>query len=119
MPTPLNDIPEKVDLTFGRRFILPLLFIIGAGAVFGGLAMIWGMHHSGIQKVIPFCVVIALMIVAVLILHKRVLGNYRCPQCDGVIPRVEAEGERAREYRFVCAKCNVIWQTGLRQTDGD
>jgi hypothetical protein len=111
--------PEKPDVTFGRRFIVPLLSIIGAGAVLGLFAMMWGMRHAGIGRMIPFCVVLVAMISGLLVLHNRVLRNYRCPQCGAVLPRVQGGGERAREYRFACATCNVIWQTGLRQTDGD
>jgi hypothetical protein len=111
---------EKLDPTFSRRFIVPLLLIFAAGAVCGGLAMLWATANGSAAKgVLPFCIIFLLMWAALLVLHSRVLKNYQCPQCGARLPRYQAEPERLKEYRFSCAPCNIIWQTGLRQGDSD
>jgi hypothetical protein len=56
-----------------------------------------------------------LMLVAMFVLHHRVLARYRCPKCGARIPFCGDDPKRAQEYRYYCKDCDIIWQTGLRQ----
>lgn len=105
---------EKKDPTFIERFVLPLLGVFLVAPLLG-CAIMFGVKlgHERLQIVL-FCALIVVMVVVLAVLHHRVLGHYRCPQCQAELPR-HKDPARPAEYLFYCQKCDVLWKTGLRE----
>jgi hypothetical protein len=100
---------EKKDPSFSARYMVPLVGIssVGLSLAFAfGLAVMpkwWGIFLC--------CTVIVATIAGIVVMHKIVVGRYRCPNCGGSLPRCD-ERQR-REYLFHCKDCNVRWTTGV------
>jgi hypothetical protein len=108
---------EKRDPTFGERFVVPLVVIFVTAPLLGfPAAMYWHAEPKNYWRAIPILIVLAGMILGLGLLHHRVLRRYRCPQCGSRLPQYagERDPEKAREYRFFCEACNVLWTTGLK-----
>jgi hypothetical protein len=109
---------EKQDPTFGERFVAPLITIFVAAPLLGfPAAMYWQAEPKHYWRAVPFAAVLIGMVGGLGLLHHRVLGRYRCPQCGRRLPRLKgtSTAERAREYRFQCENCNVLWHTALKE----
>lgn len=107
---------ERKDPTFFERFVAPLLTIFVVSSLFGGVVMLGVMPEHKRLGIILFCAVIVVMVTLLAVLHNRVLGHYRCPQCRAELPR-HKDDARGAEYLFYCKSCDVIWKTGLQQGD--
>ena len=107
---------EKRDPTFAERFVAPLLGIFMVSPLLAA-GMYFGCRHEHERLgIIGCCVTILSMVVALAILHNRVLGHYRCPHCRSELPR-HKDPERPGDYLIYCKVCDVIWKTGLREGD--
>jgi predicted RNA-binding Zn-ribbon protein involved in translation (DUF1610 family) len=107
---------EKQDPTFLERFVVPLLGIFLVSSLFGCVIIFyWKPEHEGLEIAL-FCGLIVVMITGLAVLHRKVLGHYRCPQCPTELTRHKDASRRA-EYLFYCKNCDVIWMTGLQQGD--
>jgi hypothetical protein len=108
---------EKRDPTFGGRFVVPLVTIFALAPLIGLPAgMYWHEDPKNYWRAIPFVAVLTAMVGGLGLLHHRVVKRYRCPQCGRRLPQYagEKDPEKAREYRFLCEPCNVLWTTGLK-----
>ena len=107
---------EKQDPTFFERFIAPLLGIFIVSPLLGCVIYFgWKPEHEWV-RIVASCGVIGVMVIALAVLHNRVLGHYRCPQCQSELPRHRDDAHRA-QYLFYCKNCDVIWKTGLQEGD--
>ena len=102
------------DPTFVQRFIVPLLTIISGSSLIGLVVMLGVMPKHKQLGSILVCAMIAVMVAVLAVLHNRVLGHYRCPQCRVELPR-HRDAARRDEYLFYCQNCDVLWRTGLRE----
>ena len=107
---------EKRDPTFFERFVAPLLGIFVVSSLLGCVIIFgWKPEYERLEIVL-FCSLIVVMVTSLAVLHTRVLGHYRCPQCQAELPRHKDDARRA-EYLFYCKNCDVIWKTGLQEGD--
>lgn len=116
MPQPV----EKEDPTFGDRFVAPLITIFVAAPLLGfPAAMYWQAQPKNYWRAIPLVAILIAMAGGLGCLHHRVLGRYRCPQCGRRLPRFKgaSDAESAREYRYLCESCNILWHTGLKEAE--
>ena len=103
---------EKKDPTFIERFILPLFGLI-AGSAFIGIIIMGALFNTHERLAVTLvCSLIALMLIAIVVLHRIVLGHYKCPQCQAEIPR-HSDPTRPDKTLFYCRKCDILWDTGL------
>jgi hypothetical protein len=113
----MNKLSEKQDPTFGERFVVPLVIIFVTAPFLGfPAAMYWYGEPKNYWRATPFLTILVGMVFGLALLHHRVLRRYRCPQCGRRLPQYsgESDPEKAREYRFLCEACNVLWTTGLK-----
>ena len=43
--------------------------------------------------------------------------RYNCPQCGAQLPRLAPEASANYEHRFLCKRCDILWCTGVHDTD--
>jgi hypothetical protein len=104
---------EEKDPTFFQRYMAPLMVIFGVSAWLGVMTIFVVIPEHKWLGIAFFCLLIAVMITGIAILHSRVVGHYRCRKCQSELPRQKDRSWR-REYLFYCKDCNVIWKTGVQ-----
>lgn len=108
---------EKKDPSFEGRFVVPLIIIFVVAPLAGfPAAMYWHADPKNYLRAVPFIAVLIGMVGSLGFLHHSVLNRYRCPQCGRRLSQYagETDPEKAREYRYLCEACNVLWTTGLK-----
>lgn len=63
-------------------------------------------------------VLLGLCAVAIGAVVMRRVMRFRCPDCDTAITKfMNTGGQPGAPVRYFCAKCDVIWETGLHTID--
>jgi hypothetical protein len=105
---------EKSDPTFTERFVVPLVVIFVVSS-FLGVVIIAGLMRDHEQLgIILFCSLLVIMLTRIIVLYRRVLYHYQCPQCHKELPR-HPDHSRQAEYLFYCKDCDILWKTGLKE----
>lgn len=65
------------------------------------------------------CAIVAIIPFGILWNLHPSSGAYRCPTCRTFLDPLEPRPAPGTTYRFYCPKCNVAWDTGLGEPDGD
>ena len=92
--------------------MLPLFGLI-AGSAFIGIIIMGALFdtHERLAATL-LCSLIAILLISIVMLHRHVLGHYKCPQCQTELPRHHDPARRDKTL-FYCQKCDVLWDTGL------
>jgi hypothetical protein len=89
-----------------------MIFVVSS--LLGGVIILGWKPELGWVEIVALCSLIVVMVTGLAVLHNRVSGHYRCPQCRVELPR-HKDDARCAEYLFYCKNCDVIWKTGLQE----
>ena len=108
----------KKDHRFKTRFILRSMLLLLPPLV--ALIVIWRSwtqaDHVPWMAVGFFLIWIALWIIADMVM----LRHYRCPTCGQIIKGPTVLRRKAGDpIHYYCGKCDIEWDTGLREAGND
>jgi hypothetical protein len=93
---------------FPKRVYLPCFFV--AIAVFAFFFL--GDRYDSY----PCYVAGFILMLGEILIWYRIIGRFRCPEC-GERLRQPKKPWPERRLRFRCLKCNIIWDTGIEESD--
>jgi predicted RNA-binding Zn-ribbon protein involved in translation (DUF1610 family) len=109
---------QKIPGYAARTFLINGVFAV-IGLSFFGLIWFAGNHGGGVKLWIGIAGFVGSAI-AMMIIQAVRARSFHCPNCGQHIPvRYRDSGpnwDKGRyRVQFVCPRCDIIWDTGLRQ----
>jgi hypothetical protein len=108
----------RYDRLFGRRFALwffVLTFVTLLGVPFTVDHLRSQQSTWALLLIIPTMALPVLLIA--FILYRGLLSRYRCAECGALLPYPKKERGKRLEFRYYCAHCDIIWETGLKESN--
>ena len=62
-------------------------------------------------------VFIAPVLLMAFVIQWRVFARYKCPACGALLPMPQRERGRLFEASYYCQGCDIIWETGVRESN--
>ena len=101
--------PERRQVPgFPKRVYLPSYFVaIAAFALF----ILGDIYNSTICDVVGF-----ILLLGTIVIWFLMIGRFRCPQCGKRLSQPKKPWTD-RRLKFRCRECNIIWDTGIEESE--
>jgi hypothetical protein len=108
----------RYDRLFGWRcarwfFILTFVTLLGLPFTVDYLR-----SRQSIWALLSIILVMALSVPLVaFVIYRGLLSRYRCAECGALLPYPNKERGKRFELRYYCAHCDIIWETGVKESN--
>jgi hypothetical protein len=104
------------DAAFGKRF-MGLFCVFGILCFVSVVVLVETMPFLGAPLGLMFLLGPVVIVVFAILFHFLVVRRYRCPSCHARLAVPPRKRGCRWELNYDCPDCQVLWQTGIRESD--